>query len=397
MSQEAASTPAFMLNDPDATVEIPPTPAVTAFDDTVTFLAPPAAESTAPLAAAAAAPAMDFGMGFPTAAATELTPVETQSVENLMAAPAPSMDFGMPAALEPELVAPAPITAPEHEVEFNSAPKAGPVKIVAESALESDENTNDISVSQDPSLVTDPTEIATAFVTKFGVENETEEIAEAEKGFSDSRPPIEAASASAEADDFEARVAAAMADFGDEASAAPVPEVIAPAIEEMQTVAPVEEAAEAAVELPASEPSIPEPSIEDTQKIEAVVEEVTEALGPASAPTASPEIDQVLVEQMHAAFADLPVETTPMEETQVIAAPPPPPAPVETAGHDLELASALARAVGAEPPQAAAAAAAGATSSDASATAQVVSRVLERMLPAIMAELAKELEANKKQ
>ena len=103
---------------------------------------------------------------------------------------------------------------------------------------------------------------------------------------------------------------------------------------------------------------------------------------------------------MQAAFANLPVETAPHEEhVEPVAQ------PIEAASHaapaatttgpDLELASALAAAVGADAPPATA------TSAEASSAvgddhSRVVTRVLERMLPSIMAELAKEMEAAKK-
>jgi hypothetical protein len=60
-------------------------------------------------------------------------------------------------------------------------------------------------------------------------------------------------------------------------------------------------------------------------------------------------------------------------------------------GPDLELASALAAAVGGE-----SAPAAHAAGLDHAALTSVVSRVMERMIPVVMMEIAKEIEAKKK-
>ncbi|HUS19163.1 MAG TPA: hypothetical protein VMZ25_05900, partial [Terriglobales bacterium] len=167
------------------------------------------------------------------------------------------------------------------------------------------------------------------------------------------------------------------------------------------------------MEVPAVEEIAPEPAVfassTDTQKIQAVAEEmVAEDLVP------EPEIaqsqlppdgmqDAALVEQMQQAFADLPVASpTPVEEpvaqgAAVSAAPAP---AVTTVGPDLELANALAAAVGGEPqmvaPVVTAAAAAGGPGLDPHTIAAVVSRVMERMLPSIMTEMAKELDNAKK-
>ena len=78
-----------------------------------------------------------------------------------------------------------------------------------------------------------------------------------------------------------------------------------------------------------------------------------------------------------------------------------PPAPVSTTGHDLELANALAAAVGAESTSTMAAAAASAssprtTSVDHNVIAAAVQRAMTRMMPAIMTEVAKELDPEKK-
>jgi hypothetical protein len=396
ITQEMAAAPAFMM-DADATVEIPPAPAANSFDDTVTYTAPVIAAAPA-AAAAAPAPAMDFGMDFPAVAPIEATPTPAPAMDFGMPAPA-AMDFSMPPVME--AAAAAPIDS--HEVEFNSAPKAGNVKVVTESGLEADEGGDEIQIKADPSLVTDPTEMAREFVTKFGVESEVEEVGPVEKGFAESRPmqPIEVAPAPAE-DDFEARVAAAMSGFGEEGDA---PVEVAPAEEVAPIeVAPVEEIATI----------FEAPVVERTQKID-IPAEIMAAEAVVADPTpeiAEPVIeesklppagmaDAALVEQMQAAFADLPVEAAPPVEEPVVepapvaeAAPAPvvaDVAPMSPAGHDMELATALAAAVGAEPPSPAPAPA-----GEEHHTAHAITVVLGRMLPSIMEEVRKELEARKK-
>jgi hypothetical protein len=322
---------------------------------------------------------MDFGMDFPAVApVAEVAPAPTMDFG--MPAPAVAMDFAMP-AIEPAPEPPPASASDHHEVEFNSAPKAGPVKVVTESGLETDDGNADISIKQDPSLVTDPTEIATEFVTKFGVDGEVD-LGPGEKGFAESRPETPVGAAPAE-DDFEARVAAAMSGFGEEA--APV------------EVAPAEPEGEAAVVAPVED--VVPAETDHTRQVEALDESKQPPAGMA---------DASLVEQMQAAFADLPVETAPVEpepEPVVEAAPAPivaDVAPMSPSGQDMELATALAAAVGAEPPPPAvptidrALAPAVPGGMDPNVAAAVVSKVLERMLPAIMQEVAKELEAAKK-
>jgi uncharacterized protein YbjT (DUF2867 family) len=134
-----------------------------------------------------------------------------------------------------------------------------------------------------------------------------------------------------------------------------------------------------------------------------VVEQVVEAVPTIPDSQAPPEgmQDASLVEQMNAAFADLPVETTPHVVEEPASAPEIA-AAVSTAvpapgGQDMELASALAAAMGEQTSTAAAASSSPAASAmDHHTIAQVVTRVMERMLPSVMHEIAKELEAAKK-
>jgi hypothetical protein len=113
--------------------------------------------------------------------------------------------------------------------------------------------------------------------------------------------------------------------------------------------------------------------------------------------------DAALVEQMQAAVADMPVEPHVEEavpEPVIAHAAPAPSAPTPATGQDLELANALAAAVGAEAPSAMAAAAAPSlsrtTSVDHNVIAAAVQRAMTKMMPAIMTEVAKELDPEKK-
>lgn len=412
MSQEMGSAPAFADDFMSA-------PSPTSHDETVTI--PPPLKA----AAAVAAPAFDETVTYPPPIPAVSSTDETVT---FMAPPVPPVFEAMeaPAPIMMEPVAPsAPSTDPE--VEFTSAPRGQDAKVVVEAALEAD-NIEVPQILPDPSLVTDPTTMATEFATKFGTEKE--DIEGYVPGFDkpgEETGAIEAVAAPAADDDFEARVAAAMSSF-DAPSEAPAPVEVegAPAPVEVAPIevsdapvaidvpAPIEVEVPAPVEVAAVEP----PAHIDTQKIEAVVEQ--EPMIPEVAESQLPPEgmqDAALVEQMQAAFADLPVAPpAPVEEPVVeapIAAAVPEPvpaaaavAPTSTAHPDMELASALAAAVGAEPPApqvpagmaapVAAAAAAGAPGLDPHTVASVVSKVMERMLPSIMTEVAKELDNAKK-
>lgn len=281
--------------------------------------------------------------------------------------------------MDMEVVPSAP--APASEIEFTSAPRGVDAKIVVEEGLEAD-NVDVAIPMQDPALVTDPTTMATEFATKFGVDKEDEEgyVPGFDKPEGEIAPI--AVDAPAADDDFEARVAAAMNSYETEAPA-PVEVPEAPAAIEMQAMPIPEAVAEI-------------PKVDDTQEMEAVAEDIVPELPASQLPPEGMQ-DAALVEQMQQAFADLPVAPpAPVEEPLVAAevAPiPPPPATATNAGPDMELANALAAAVGGEAPQAAAATAGG---HDHQSVAAAVGRVMERMLPSIMHEVAKELDSSKK-
>jgi hypothetical protein len=410
MTHAEASAPAFAMDMApsvssfDETVNIPPAPpaAATSFDETVGF--------------SSSAPAMDFGTAV--APAFESPAMEAASGFDMAApaigfdmAPAPAMpsfDEAVPLpTLEPTVMASVSVAASvDPDLDLPAPPPAVKYSIP----------------TQDPALASRVEMASEEFITRIGesepepepvpdaAANEAAELAAAAAELAGTPAPV-AAPATVD-DDFEARVAARMTGFE---SAEPVQ-----AIEAEPEPEPVV----------AAEPE--SPAYEDTQKLEAVpdpeqvevvavmdeavaaepVMEAEPAAEPVSESQAPPDgmHDAALVEQMQAAFADLPVETAPhiVEEPLPVAEAPEPviamSAPETPAqgghGHDLELASALAAAMGGEAPapevMAAAAAAPAASGMDAHTIAQVVTRVMERMLPAVMHEIAKELESAKK-
>ena len=211
----------------------------------------------------------------------------------------------------------APPPEPAHELEFTSAPKVGEVHVGG----------------MDPALVTDATEMASAFPTRFGVEG---------------------------ADVVPVGVAADHPELYDDARAE------APA--EAAPEAPAEEEAAATVELSSAE-------------VKRITQEIT-APAPEPAAESSPSLEQ----EMQQAFANVPVDTTPVVEE------PPPPPPVAEApaaalagnAPDPVLAAAMSAAMGAPAPT---------VTLDANTIANIVHKVTERMKPDLIAEIAKELAA----
>jgi CheY-like chemotaxis protein len=255
-------------------------------------------------------------------------------------APAPTTEVTAPPAPTPEAAAPevaletyvarepaAPPPAPEHEVEFTSAPKAEEVR----------------ADGKDPALITDATEMASAFPTKFGVEG-AEEVpvgvaADMPELYTDSQTPAEAP-----------------AETPVEADAAPTVELSAPEVKRItQEIAP------------------PAP------------EEAAAQSAPAES-SGSDEAARSLEQEMAQAFANVPVDTQPVVEE-------PPPPPVETAPPapapaenvpDPLLAAAMQAAVGGTGPT---------VTLDANTIANIVHKVTERMKPELISEIAKELAA----
>ena len=229
-------------------------------------------------------------------------------------------------------VAPA-AAAPEHEIEFTSAPKAEAV----------------LADGKDPALITDASEMASAFPTKFGVEG---------------------------AEEVPVGVAADMPELYTDSQAPAEAPVVAP------PEAPAEAEAAATTEIAAPEPQ------RITREITAPEPAPAEAAGwSAQAETpAAEEASRSLEQEMAQAFANVPVDTQPAVEE----APPPPAAvaepPAAPAGNvpDPLLAAAM---------QAAVAGPAATVTLDANTIANIVHKVTERMKPELINEIARELAA----
>ncbi len=230
-------------------------------------------------------------------------------------------------------VAPAPAAAPappEHEVEFTSAPKAEEV----------------LADGKDPGLITDASEMASAFPTKFGVEG---------------------------AEEVPVGIAADMPELYTDSQAPAEP----------PAEAPVDAEAEATTEITAPEPR------RVTEEITAPEPAPAEAAGSSAQAetTGTDAAARSLEQEMAQAFANVPVDTQPAVEE----APPPPaevapPPAAAPAGNvpDPLLAAAM---------QAAVAGPAATVTLDANTIANIVHRVTERMKPELISEIARELAA----
>jgi CheY-like chemotaxis protein len=232
----------------------------------------------------------------------------------------------MAAAAEPEpetYVAP----APAHEIEFTSAPKAHEVP----------------SDGKDPGLITDATEMASAFPTKFGIEGaEVVPVgvaADMPELYTDSQAPAEAP-----------------------------PET------------PVEAEAAPTTEFSASE------TRRVTEEITAPAPAEAESGWSAPAETASAKATAHSIEQeMQQAFANVPVDTQPPVEEPPpppVEAAPPAPAPAANAPDPLLTAAMQAAVAGGASPT---------ITLDANTLANIVHRVTERMKPELINEIAREL------
>ena len=306
--------------------------------------------------------------------------------------------------------------------------------------------------AQDPALVTDPSEMASAFVTKFGVDNpepmvvgvaseanipglytdhSTETMPVQEEAptqdVSASAAKLEATEEEADSveiveegesvpppaapadDDFEKRVAAAMSGYEDKPTPAPEPEpepaatvmTKAPVIEPEPAPAPEPEPA------PVMAAAVPEP--EPAPVAAAAAASAGSGWAAQEAPVAEHEAAASLDQEMLKAFsAALPepephvpepepvVEAAPPEPVAV-AAPAPAPEPVSTV--DMELAKSLAAAVspnaGPMTVKMAATEAAAAAGIDPARLAEAIHRALDQLKPDLIAKIAKELEQGK--
>ncbi len=381
MNHAEASAPAFGMDMDEHLAPAAPVEAAPA-------MVPPAFQAPAFAAPAAAEAAFEIS-------APSLAPVESERIENLMQ--------GAPPVAMVEEQHTIPIAPPS----FSAPAASGRDPMFESPANEAASDGYAIPV-KDPALAAHVEINSPEFVAKN-------------------------APAPAAEDDFEARVAAAMSSGFEE--------------EHELVEAEPEEIPEAAQEEPEAAAAA-EPVIERTQPIEAVHDEtpiyertikiqrpadleisaqtatlaseeeiapdpmiersyeapIAEAPPVIEAPVqAAPAVDAALVEQMHAAVQE-------MEVAPHVEEPMPAPAPVaevttsapaQTSGHDLELANALAAAVGGEAPSAmAASASAGGrpnvTVTDPNLIAAAVHRAMAKMMPAIMSEVAKELDPEKK-
>jgi CheY-like chemotaxis protein len=223
--------------------------------------------------------------------------------------------------------APAAVPAPsEHEIEFTSAPKAGDVQVGG----------------MDPALVTDASEMASAFPTKFGIEG---------------------------AEEVPVGVAADMPELYTDSQT--------PAAAPAET--PVEAEAAATTELSAPEPR------RVTQEITAPAPAEAAGWSAPAETIASDQASRSLEQEMAQAFANVPVDTQPAVEEP----PPPPPVAAPPAPALAEnvpdplLAAAMQAAVGGVPSPT--------ITLDANTIANIVHRVTERMKPELINEIAREL------
>jgi CheY-like chemotaxis protein len=247
--------------------------------------------------------------------------------------------------------------APAPGVEFTSAPQGGEAKIEAAPELMVEEQHAEIAITRDAALVTDPSEMAREFVTKFGVEN-PEDI------------PVGVAMPEVSE---EAAIAAIAEVPGEEAEPAHEAEVAAAAEAPAEAVAPAEEAQRESAAA----------SLEEEMKraMEAAPE-------PAPAPAPEPE-------------AAAPPEPFEPEPEPVMPAPLP---EVEAGGDDTqklvaefeaELQPAAEETPAEEAMEAAPAeAAAPSAAMDDERLAQAISRAMDRLRPQLIAEIARELKKN---
>lgn len=394
---EVASAPAFMdFGHTESTITAGAAPTVPAIEFTPVA---PVQQTTA------TAPAFDLS----TAAAFEVAPpapIDSPQLTEVESAHFAALLSGS-ASSEP-VASDAPVQQ-EHAIEFTAQPSVevsppivGGFEATAHGAVE-------IGPSQDPALVTG-TEGFDSFRTTIGTSEPT-------------------AATKSEEDEFEARVAAAMAQLEEPAvegvseSAPEVAPAISSAPEPVAEAGPAEPdyMATQKISIPSeyldasAQPEAPErisegvqapvvaaPVIEPDPVVAAPVvqaETASSRIGDTQIMRAVPDemTDAALVEQVHAAVAELPVlQPASADDTQEIPAPVVESAPaqiVETPHQELEIAKALAAAVGAESPVS--------VSHDTHPEevheiAHTVRGVFERMLPDFMEEVKKELAKRKK-
>lgn len=341
------------------------------------------AETPAPMAMAAAAE-------IPAEPSFEEPPApEAAAIEPEMAAPAEEapVHFELETFGGEAIEASAP---PPAELEHTAAPDVGEVTPPRPDGFETTAAAPEPRhvAEIEPLLVTDGTEMASAFPTKFGVEGaepvpvgiasevpglyDDEHVAApaAEEAAPETPAELAVEAPAPPAEDFEAMVAARLA------SESAVVEEPAPAHEPQPTWKAHEEQLE---------------HHEAGVSLEAEMNNASAAAAPAPiememAPPA-PAHDDSLAEEIQRAFADLPAEPAPAEEAAPAVAP------------EHELAAAMAAAAGASASAAVADAVGAGTqkldTAQMAHLAEIVHRVTERLKTEILAEIAKEFENNK--
>ena len=334
----------------------------------------------------------------------ELTSVESQTLESLLERTSEPVSHS---------------SAPTQEMEFSATPSASEVEATPDPGLDRgyEESTGYGASGQDPALETDATKMASEFPTKFGT-------SEQEAGLEVSEPEATSAASSG---DFDTRVADAMSgyDTGEAANTEVESDSAVPVVmsgydtgEAASTETATSEIATSEAEAAAPPTDPAPPTYEDTQRIQVPVEDSLKVHAAEGAEHAQ-EIQTPIkaVEQIQAssdrayskrdtkpvempgAFASSPVESAPQKEQPVEST-------IEPTAHSVQeqpqasnvgLSSALAAAVGAEIAAGTPESPEASTSTvDHETTSNAVTRVLERMLPSIMAEVAREMEAAKK-
>ncbi len=268
--------------------------------------------------------------------------------------------------------------ARDAEVEFTSPPREASSGFGAaeglETTLAAPEAAAAAGAGQDPALVTDRSEMVSAFPTKFGDFGEPVSVgvaAEMPEVFGDAAPAqapategaAEAAApapAAAEVDDFEARVSAAMSGYEAEPAAG--------------EVAPRPEAVPAPPPPPAPGWMAEEETLtanEARLSLEQEMQRAYTAVAVEEEPPPAEPAPEAAAEPPLAAVAEAPAENKP----------------------DAELAAAMAVAMGSEVAPAIPAAPGTSAVVDANTIALIVHRVTERMKPQLIEEIARELAA----
>lgn len=396
---------------PEAEMEIPPPPpavevpsvaaAMPAFD--LTPVEPVATEAAEPVAASAPVFEVAANMQDPAASGSipafnledTMPPTLSADMPAMQAAPAVELELTTAPALpetqaiRPELE-PTSVEGPdtveiqvEPELETTAAAATAEPMMQRDPAFEPtvmEATAAEVASSAvDPGLVTEGQDMS-GFVTKFGVEG-AEPVA---FGAVSDLPPEVAAAISggpAEAADASAETTEGVVESPEVSAEAPAAVSTDPVTPQPEPVPDPEPQPEPEPPAPVVAPAV-EPAADRTQKIE---------------------VDPELIAQMQEAVASMPVEETPAEQEEVeptaaaVATDEPPPAAAvvaeapTTSGQDLELAAAMAAAVGGEL-SVAQAPVASATSSDSQAVAEAIHRVLERFKPELVAEIVRELE-----